>query len=191
MKEEILIWFENASPEDREIGMDWYHKANRFAKKLSRQYHLPLKTVAGILSALSPSVGWELNKKQAEDLIKYGRDVRVSTYNMNKEKALRILSGSDPLKEFIRTNSTFKTYNFYMNILDPGNPLYVTIDRQILKAFNMEHSDINTRRKYTKIKSQFLYAANQLGIVANQLQAIIWLAHKSHLKGKLINEVGF
>ena len=163
-----------ATPETIQEGMQWYKQANRYTKEVSIKTGYPLNTVAQVISALSPSVQWDLNKAQAHAMVSAHKKsepletVTVSTYDNNKEKAWDILSGYTQIQP-----KSLKTYAFYKNIM--LNNKHVTIDRHILRTLFTRAPKSLTAKRYREIAEIFRTVANALYIEPYQLQAIVWV----------------
>lgn len=183
--------FEKITNQDLKSGLRWYRLANRIAKSIAKKYDLKLETVAAIISALSPGIGWKQNIEDTLELIEKENDAVVTTYNHNRLKALDILF-SDELDLnvyeyfFLKKKSGFKTANFYLNIINPNDKTAVTIDRHILDIFNLTRQAINTNKKYLAFKAILIANALQRNLIPCQYQAIIWKCHK-RLKHNTIN----
>lgn len=183
--------FEKITNQDLKSGLRWYRLANRIAKSIAKKYDLKLETVAAIISALSPGIGWKQNIEDTLELIEKENDAVVTTYNHNRLKALDILF-SDELDLnvyeyfFLKKKSGFKTANFYLNIINPNDKTAVTIDRHILDIFNLPVKAINTNKKYLALKALIIAKAIKRNLIPCQYQAIIWKCHK-RLKHNTIN----
>jgi len=77
-----------------------------------------------------------------------------------------------------------KTFNFFMNLLNPCNPNYVTIDGHMVSVWlgrrillKSKEASL-TAKKYTLIAEDYKTVARELGILPNQLQAVCWMAWK-------------
>lgn len=162
-------------------GLAWYVLANAFCATLAEKYKLPLETIAGVVSALSPACPWERNKKDAERLVKAfhqrgwlgAHSVRVSTYGKNKHKAISILLGNTQMND----KGGLKTYNFYQNILHPNDDVHVTIDRHAFNLLQQRAAGgvrIN-KSTYTQAAECFKHVAKRKGLTPCQLQAIVWV----------------
>ena len=102
---EIVARFTLATSQEVQLGCDWYPSALKIATRIADKYDLRVETVAGVISALSPSNKWERNVFDAEALIKVWRAgatrdevlhpkhpiIRVCTYLTMKTKAWDIL----------------------------------------------------------------------------------------------------
>lgn len=101
----ILAVFFHANSAETIKGARWYADALRFCTAVAQSTGLSVSTVAGVVAALSPNNRWPRNQADAERLcrafshgtISDAAAVKVSTFNGNKNKALQILAGAQPL----------------------------------------------------------------------------------------------
>jgi hypothetical protein len=100
----------------------------------------------------------------------------VTTYPHNRQKALLILGGKEPL-EVLRG---LKVTNFYRNILNPCDGRYVTIDGHMLSVWGGRRILLKSRGAtiskdtYEVIANDYITVARHLNILPNQLQATCW-----------------
>lgn len=184
----ILSLFSEATPEQISSYKNWYRQANTFAQGLANKYNKPLFIVVGVLSVLSPGVKWEQNKKDCRAflrLLSEDRDVfihRYATYQKNVLKALKITQAknAEEVRGLIlgKRKEALKTEAFYMNILYPKCPDYITIDRH---SYRIAHNDLQsgetTRiriRKYRKVAEAYKKAGEIVGLPGTELQAVVW-----------------
>lgn len=100
----LAVFFHSNSAEILK-GAQWYSDALQFCASVAQSTNLPVSTVAGVTAALSPNNRWTRNQLDAERLcrafsagtITDAAAVKVSTFNGNKQKALQILAGAQPL----------------------------------------------------------------------------------------------
>ena len=171
--------------EKYEVGNCWYTEAHNFSKFIVEKYNLcdfyncenkdAVKIVAQVISALSPQNKWKQNKIDAENLIKafvsggQVHDVKTSTFNANKQKAINILN-LHSVKWGNKTNS------FWRNICLQGDT--VTIDLwhlRCVKTGKIENDFKSlTDKRYKLIEYATLKLAKKYGLKGYQLQAIIW-----------------
>lgn len=116
---------------------------------------------------------------------KQPQNVTVSTYGQNKSKAVNLINTAD-----LGQIGGRKVTSFYKNILNPSCPDNVTIDRHAaracygLKGLKMSSDDIPpiaSDKRYNQYKVLYKRLADKLGILPNQLQAIIWVNFKKEL----------
>ena len=102
----ILAVFFAATTAERLKGARWYADALAFCSDVAQSAGLSVSTVAGVTAALSPNNRWPRNMADAERLCRAfsagtltdARQVKVSTFHGNKNKALAILGGLHPLE---------------------------------------------------------------------------------------------
>ncbi len=168
---------------------NWYKKAHNFATYLANTYKVELSKVCGVISALSPACNWKQNKLDAEKMIVCyisGVDyttVPFSTYGQNVVKAWMILTDVDrDTLEWFNLKTGAKTYNFYLNILNPNDSNFVTIDRHAIAVYEgrvgkKSGSARLTPKQYQTIAETYKNLAKELGLLPNELQAILWEYH--------------
>lgn len=190
----IINKHEQATPELRKGGAEWYEKAHEEAKRVGSG---DVKKGAGIIAALSPQIGWDRNVSEAHELAKTG-NIRGALLPENVEKAHRIMAGEDPHDVL----GGHKVRSFFENIHDPSNPEHVTIDRHAYDIA-MGHPFVGTGRKSTprggdgKMSpdiglsamgryQHFVHAYKQAAqaldtSIPNKTQAITWVTHRGAL----------
>jgi hypothetical protein len=170
----------NVSGDVLESGRKWYIDAHGFVESMSSRYNFPVQSVAGIVAVLSPGAKWDLNKRDAENILRFGEQATVTTYTPNKDKALKILNGDDPFKVLKGSKGRGQKVNsFFINILDPSDDSYVTIDRWILRAFGItelkeQKAVFDNPKQYEFIASVIRRKAKDYNLIPCQLQAVIW-----------------
>ena len=182
IEKNLLSWFSAATAEQIAAGLVWYNAANRESHRLANQYGVQPEQAATILSALSPSVRWERNVIDAENLIDAftaGRSIdsfNVCTYGPNKRKAWKVLESDWRIEK-----EAPKTFSFVSNIL--GNTQLVTVDRWHARAcLNRagrpvkEVSSSIPVSQYKRVESITQKIAKTKGVTPSALQAIIWVA---------------
>lgn len=163
----------------REHGLNWYHNAHEFAADLALTYSTSLDKVAQIIAILSPAVSWNINKRDAENLLRSGESATVSTYGRNKVKALAVLWDLDTINP-----KALKTFAFYNNILHPSASEFVTIDRHAYKAYKGITQGGNiaiNKTTYEKTAKAYKRLAKRLELKPCELQAIIWLSYRQNV----------
>lgn len=187
LEKRIMAWYDLASAEQRAAGKLWYAAAREFCRSLAEDSGLPVHKVAGVLAALSPSVYWNLNKRQCEALcLTFAdggpiRSVAISTYSQQADKAYAILETDhlsvDGVPEILGVRA-FKTVAFYYCVLDPAESQCVAVDRHILSALHFDDFVQGSRWCYVMTESAFRVVAERLDMMPNMLQAIVWIVYK-------------
>lgn len=158
-------------------GLTWYNEAHNFAESVALKYGLPLPVVCAVISALSPANNWEGNKLDTIGLIKNKR-FKCSTYGQNVTKAKRILLGELLPDNAFSLKTGAKTFNFYHNILNPLGSEHVTVDRHSYTVATGKPYVSLKGTKYQEIANHYHAHARRLGILASQLQAVLWVDYR-------------
>lgn len=96
-----------ATQADLAAGIEWYERAERFARRLASEYGCTFEQAVGVIAALSPNNRWNRNCTDAEAMAAAwhaGLDpetVKVCTYNANRAKAAAILALANPSQDTI------------------------------------------------------------------------------------------
>ena len=182
----ILRVYHAANAEVIQQGLSWYNDANQEAQRLAEL--LPNKSVshaAGVISALSPGLKWEVTIKAAErTILGESLDGIGVRYSVHKNKAKRIANGSNPDSEFEGRDRP-KTRAFWKLISNPLDSLSVCIDVHAYGVWfgkritsDSENLPRIRGRLYNRIAGDYITVARCLGILPHQLQAVTWLQHR-------------
>ena len=93
----IIAMYFRSNEVDRLKGKNWYSNAYDITVTIGRKYEVNERTVAGVISALSPTNKWTRNIEDAKNMFRhhsYGfsfNDCKVSTFNTQKNKAIEII----------------------------------------------------------------------------------------------------
>ncbi len=170
-------------------GLNWYQEANQYASNLAALYNTTLKVTAGMIAALSPQNKWHTNKLDVANLLEAYQngldvyDIKVSTFNLNKGKAIFIMFGDNPL-DIIKGN---KTRSFYRNILNPLDVNFVTVDRHAVSIALGERVTnpneisyyVRTDKRYLQMVEYYKLAAKELNLLPCQAQSISWVNYRN------------
>jgi len=169
-------------------GCEAYRRYNTLLRTMVAETGHSLRTACGVFSALSPNNDYLGNLRDASILLRAqaaGSPItafRVHTYGSNKRKAWAIAGGVDPADAITAP----KTRNFFLNLLDPGNPEPVTIDGHMFNIWNGSKLPLASRdptrrvvgmtgKRYQEIADELRKFAAWNGLIPNQAQAILWL----------------
>lgn len=180
----ILKVYRRATSEDMVNGIEWYARANRAAADIAAETDLPIKTVIGVMAALSPNNKWERNIIDAKTMCKAWvagdcmSDFNVCCYNTMKEKAWSILVDelADDDDILSRLNGQ-KIRSFYSNIVGLDE---VTIDGHALNiALGVRQVLTNNKtnmgkKQYKEMQAHYVKAAKRVKVKPHVLQAITW-----------------
>lgn len=187
------IWRALLCATDQEIrdGLDFYPGAHGLCRLFALS-HPPLTTshVAGIYAALSPMNTWDSNVANVLDVLrhthKFGNDGErrlpsVNTTNINRDKALRISTGADPLSVL----GGRKVRAFYLAIADPDNTLPIAIDRHLINLAigihnptKREQADLaHDNDLYSRVERAYTDLGRREGL-GNRLASIAWFVQR-------------
>jgi predicted RNA-binding protein with EMAP domain len=188
----ILAVYFQATPVDIQEGTIWYNNAHTICKALSTKYNLPLSTVVGVVSALSPNNKWDRNILDAEQTIKaYCMEFdypKVCTFGGNKDKAITILEceidSSDNICSILKGN---KTIAFFRGIFTNGECSEITVDGHAFNIWRGQYTSLNevpaiSNKLYAEVSNAYKAAAEAIydltdaDHTAAQIQAITWVA---------------
>lgn len=171
MKDKIIEHFVNADADTMTNGLGWYQKAHEEAMVISQVFNKPLPIVIGVIAALSPRNKWAKNIENAWSLIEYpSMEVSCCTFNGQKQKAIDIINSDGTDETIMEILSGSKTVHFYHNIMYYHSSDVAVIDLWAFRSVEVEPSTKNFGLVHTAYKE----AANDLGILPNQLQAVVW-----------------
>jgi hypothetical protein len=194
----ILGTFFLASAQEIQEGANWYRNANYIAESIAIKTGLSIRKVAGVMAALSPRNRWERNCIDAEQLcllysvggIDAAKQLKVSTFNGNKQKALDILQSEEDAIENILNGR--KIVAFFRCILDEDD---VCIDGHAYSIW-LGNRVVTTKtpkisaKLYNEIAWDYDLATLTINKImgtdytAAQIQAITWNVHRNLYQGK-------
>ena len=179
----ITSVYRDADKTQHAEGLLWYDNAQKAAYRIALKHDVPVYLVVAVIAALSPNNKWTRNIVNADALIGAfvngdGIDsVKVSTYHKMKQKAWDILwtlPDYDGAKAMLKGQ---KITSFFCDIMGEFN---VTIDghaRNIAYGERIGLTDDRTNigvREYRALQAAYEAAAERLGLMPYQLQAITW-----------------
>lgn len=171
----ILAAYRRASAEQLADGLAWYPRAGELACELASAYGHTVESTAGVIAALSPSVRWRINARDARELCAAFADARPyarpATYTANIVKACRIVSGEragDVL-------GGLKVRAFWACIL--GDVDSVCIDRWAARVALGDPTidKLTGDRQYRELADSYRRAARILGESPRDVQAVTWV----------------
>lgn len=177
----ILSVYNGASQRDITEGVYWYINANKLAHEIMPENPT---AGAGIIAVLSPRLRWDKNvayARLAVNLMGYALDEITLSYipalNHSRRKALAIVNGADVLDVI---GNGPKTRAFFDNIANPFTSQEVTVDKHAFDIANNIRTPykgmVITNKTYATMAEAYQIAAEILGMMPMQLQAITWVA---------------
>ena len=179
----IISVYRDADETQHAEGLLWYSDALKSANLMAIKHGVPVYIAVAVIAALSPNNKWSRNIINADALIGAfirgdGIDsVKVSTYHKMKAKAWDILAARpdyDTAKKMLKGQ---KITSFFCDIMGEFN---VTIDghaRNIAYGERVGLTDDRSNigvREYRALQAAYEAAAERLGLMPYQLQAITW-----------------
>lgn len=176
--------FERSDDVDRAEGAVSYARYQATLARIGARLGYGLPATAAAFCALSPNNDYMGNLRSMVTLMDGHRrglplsEITVSTYRSCAARAWRVLDGED----FLSFTKGPKTRNFYQNIVDPSDPYPITIDGHMMSIWVGERltmkQAVMKRLKYPVLADDYRKVAEELGMVANQLQATLWFTWK-------------
>ncbi len=177
----LLLYYEQSHDNERQFN--WYANANKFAYDLSERYNVPILNVCGVIAALSPQKGWSENKKIAHEFLS-GLERGHTRQQLKKARQCLLLDKEVEIFDSLSIGGK-KTSHFFMNILQPTNENFVTIDRHAIGSCIFDYNKIIGQPPEQLTVSQYYFmvdcykiAAKRKQILPNMLQSTIWQAYR-------------
>lgn len=177
--------YELADDIDRREGRLAYQRYHQLLSEIAARYQRPMLRVTAAFVALSPNSDYKGNLRSLVSCL-HGLEtgtapdrIVVSTYKHCRDRALRYLCG---YSDFLFEVKGPKTRSFFMNIMCPWNPDYVTVDGHIYAAWsgrNLTMKEAKMGRKvYASIAKDVQRLAGEQGMLPCQMQATLWFTRK-------------
>lgn len=178
----LQIAYYSATCKEFDEGHNWYARSQMLLKTEARSLGVDQTIYTAIVAATSPSVPWTRNIEVANEVIK-GENSSITMNNF--EKCRKILHYEIDVYNAFSNKTAPKTYNFFFNLLDPKDPGFVTIDRHAIRACLGQSRMLEFRgaigvnyKTYEILSETYFELANHYGVLANQIQAVVWLYSK-------------
>lgn len=182
--------FVQADSIDINEGKVAYARYNKMLKGIADHYDFGFCQTTAAFVALSPNNDYMGNLRSLISIM-YGvnaknplEEITVSTYKQCRNRAYEYLIGN---KDFLAETDGMKTRNFYLNILFPKDPRYITLDGHMCsvlagKRYRMkevaESKIVSSPNRYNEAAKIFITVAKRHKLLPNQLQAILWFTWK-------------
>lgn len=169
----------------------WYSQFNQEIYLATKEFELKHQgTAVAAVAAVSPGAKPETNINVVVALLKnkyYGTPLpALQAYPANIKIANKILENGD-----VRLLNGQKVRDFYHSIISEGETDRCPIDRWAAREFPPYNKKITINKKkvwkevdlnvtsYKKYQAKFQKAADDLGLYAAELQAILWVARRN------------
>ena len=178
--------FNQADEDDLAEALLAYSRYNKVMRLFSDEYGAPIDRVTSAFCALSPNNDYYGNLRSLASVLKGYRDgtplrhIKVSTYRHCRNRAFSYVAGD---VVFIERAKGLKIRSFYFNVLNPDDPVPVTVDGHIVAAWRgqeliMKEAIVKGVKEYKAMSDGVRELARCEGMIANQAQAAIWFARK-------------
>lgn len=186
MSERNLVdMFKRADVVDTREGLLAYERYHKIMVQISARWNVPLERVVAVFCALSPNNDYDGNLRSLVSVLHGMRvgwgvdEIEVSTYRHCLHRAWEYAHG----KPFLAYVKGLKIRNFYVNVLDPENNQWVTIDGHMVAIWRgqnltMKEAICRSSREYNEIANACKRLAFELFMRPNQFQAILWFVRK-------------
>lgn len=178
-----------ADRDTRRRGRAWYREAHAWCERTAAEAGLPVRTVVGIVAALSPQTAWGRNLANAIAVIRAWADspdapVRIQATGNMIRKARAIYAGADPA-EILGGD---KVRAFYACIAGAhGSPGRVCLDRHAVAiaagralADGVAGVVLSWAGEYDRLAEVYRAVARELRIRAHELQAVTWVEWRQY-----------
>lgn len=166
-------------------GLKAYIRYHDMFFAMAHRYGTTIEVAVGVFSALSPNNDYLNNLRGAATLLHWARhgvtnlnNVNVGTFHHARARAIRLING----EPFFEVSKGLKTRNFYLNIVDPTDPIPVTIDGHMYWAAHGKDGTMTEvrlgRPEYREIAGNIRELAKRQGFLPCQMQAILWFTRK-------------
>lgn len=174
---------------DKTISTNWYVEANQYAQSLATLYNVPLSVACGVIASLSPLKSWNENKIIAKSFLHNGKGKHTKCFI---DKAVQIKQSNGDVETIANILNGNKTISFFINILEPHQQNFVTIDRHALSIALGRNILENEGKGITFNQYQFFVnaynvAGTKAGISPVLMQSITWVTWRE-LKKKQDNQ---
>lgn len=179
MKDNLLTIWRNTSPALLAEGSRWYHIAHSWILSLSELTGIDFVKVAGVVAVTSAIQKWDIQMilvpRMLKHYLKSGETMGFGWPMISqREKAERVLAGD------FDAVSGRKIRAFWFALM--GDPEAVVIDRWAYRAavgeYNGEFDARAMQKKgvFEDVQEAYREAALEVGVVARDFQAALWVA---------------
>ena len=174
--------FEQAPLSNFKDAKEWYPTAHKYAEGYAKEFGLPVAITSGLIACLSPQKNWFHNLQLTRDFLECGGcDCRHTGVQVDKAQRIYNLAYKHrfSLKNIKEILGGLKTQNFFMNIYQPENKKFATIDAHMIQLMT---GDLRLR---TVTEKQYLYLqavlnmyAYKHNLIPSEMQSVLWITWK-------------
>lgn len=174
----ILSAYGRATEDQRDSGRRWYVMAGHMTRTIAAEFGRDPRTVAVVISALSPRNPWRWNVADAYNFVAASRDGRpmpsATTFHRNSRHAWAALqSDTEGVAPWVSEAPKVRSF---VNAIT-GDLTAVVVDAWALRVATDGQLDYVGRRDeaYRRVAEAYTLAAEAAGEHARDMQAITWL----------------
>jgi membrane-bound lytic murein transglycosylase B len=173
--------FKACEPAEVVEGLAWYKQAHSDCDRLSKAYGVSIEVTATVLAVLSAQKRWSQNVLETGMYLADNQGIgRIQGFYTTESQATAV-------RELLKTGKMPKlgpkVASFRENVLSHGLNLgVVTVDVWAIRhSCKTSHNAkiAPTRAQYQKIESAFCTVSRELGILPQELQAVLWVAARN------------
>lgn len=187
----LLTLFADGSPEQIQIGMEWYANAHDVGRVLNHRYERGLEQTIGTLAACSPQSPWLWSSTDKRCNVYKAIQVLASATDSKPKdawvtgaiwkKARRIAAGEYRHPMDAMGKNSHKVKWFYDSILTRGNGRTPCVDTHMMNAMmngitteRQRQNIFSNAMRYGQCAEVIQVVADTVGIPPQQMQAILW-----------------
>lgn len=186
--ENILDVYQACSSAEVLGSKDWYGVARAWCERRSRMYDMNVRTIAGVISALSPRNQWKRNLEDADQVlhaVHHGHSVAwvlSGSFRKSVEKAWDIARYRMP--ELAETSPKTRAF---LDCIDNPSSQAVTVDVWAMRVIDgdMDAKARNIKEvEYEEYAQAYRNAGKEVMLRPMQVQAVTWVAVRTRKKAK-------
>lgn len=176
---DAIMALPTATPSLIEDGWRWYiEHAPHAILDIAIHYDADIRTVAGMLAAMSAGYSWPMSLEHIGTLFEGSRDGIAAPYGWRAiEQAEAIRDGADPdviLRNTKGATDTVKRWNFFHNLLGETEPITVDVHMARGLTGGFIAATPATPSRYRHLADAIRRAAIRFGYTPAAMQAILW-----------------
>jgi hypothetical protein len=189
MKGNVLNVYQSCSPAEVLENKGWYMRAHKWCEQRAQMYNLDVRTVAAVISALSPRNKWERNLVDADQVLYAVFNgysvawVKSGTFMQNRLKAYDIAAYNDPSL----VGNGMKTKAFINCIADPKcDDVVVDVWAMRVLTGDLEWKARGlSESEYDECAQAYRDAGKEVQLIPSEIQAVTWCAVRNRKRLKV------
>jgi hypothetical protein len=184
----VLYHYAAATDAERADGAAWYPDAYGFAAELADRHDLSVDVTSAVVAVLSPQTEWSYNKRWAASVVHGFAATGLVPSGGGLSNSLRraAIALTGDLSDVSRERGTQKVNRFWRSIL--GEDRIACVDRHAIRVALGDHdtgTDKLTDKRYGAVERAYVEAADELGLLSTEVQAVTWVAVRRMLRERV------